>query len=708
MSFAPSGSATDRLRGLNPSQREAVLTVAGPLLVLAGAGTGKTRVITYRMAELIARGVRPDRILSVTFTNKAAKEMQERAAKLLGKSRGAKPFVSTFHSLCVKILRQEIGVLGYPADFTIYDRGDQESAARTALRDIRVPETSLKPADLLGLISQWKMAGVRPSRAGEAAASDREVLAASAYRRYQNQLKACAAVDFDDLLLLVDELFARYPDVLARQQTRFDHVQIDEYQDTNGMQFAIVEALVRPHRNICVVGDDDQSIYGWRGAELRHILGFPKVFPGTKVVRLQDNYRCTAQIIDLANRLVRHNVQRHDKRLVPHKSNEGSVRFAEFPDEQLEAEHIVKEINYLVKQKSLPAGDFAILFRTNEQPRVFETELRKNRIPYVILGSMSFFDRREIRDILSYLRAIQHPGDDISLLRIVNVPARGIGDTTTQKIIARAVRTKTDFWSAADSAIAAGEVNKSTAASLAGFRALLGRYRAAFQAGTGRLSGLVRKLIDEINYESEVEKQYKDARQQMMRMGTLDELVDAIVQYESKAERPTITEFLENTALGGRDDADDKEDRLAENGVKLMTLHSAKGLEFPRVYLVGLEEGILPHKRSLEDGESPNIEEERRLAYVGVTRARDFLTVTRARQRVKWGKPRASIPSRFLFEMREAVPEGEGGMEGTSANDLLDYGVDTEGEPDIEADDIASETLDKGEPFGTGQGEAPF
>jgi DNA helicase II / ATP-dependent DNA helicase PcrA len=702
MSFPPPRSAADRLRGLNPSQREAVLTVSGPLLVLAGAGTGKTRVITYRMAELIARGVRPDRILSVTFTNKAAKEMQERAGKLLGKSRGAKPFVSTFHSLCVKILRQEIGVLGYPADFTIYDRGDQESAARTALRDIRVPETSLKPADLLGIISQWKMAGVRPSRAGEAASSDREVLAASAYRRYQNALKACAAVDFDDLLLLVDELFARYPEVLARQQARFDHVQIDEYQDTNGMQFSIVEALVRPHRNICVVGDDDQSIYGWRGAELRHILGFPQVYPGTKVVRLQDNYRCTSQIIELANRLVRHNSQRHDKRLIPHKSNEGSVRFAEFPDEQLEAEHIVKEINYLVKQKSLPASDFAILFRTNEQPRVFETELRKNRIPYVILGSMSFFDRREIRDILSYLRTIQHPGDDISLLRIINVPARGIGETTTQKIIGRSVRTKTDFWTAAESAITGGEVTKATAAALVGFRALLDRYRAVFRSGAGKLSGLVRKLIEEINYESEVEKQYKDARQQMMRMGTLDELVEAIIQYEDSAENPTLTEFLENTALGGRDEQDDKEERLAENGVKLMTLHSAKGLEFNRVYLVGLEEGILPHKRSMEDGESPNIEEERRLAYVGVTRARDFLTVTRARQRVKWGKPRQSIPSRFLFEMREIAP----GQDVSDAPVMEHAGSDEEYDEMEVDDEIDTDDSDAG--FGEGTGEAPF
>ena len=644
--------SADRLAGLNPSQREAVTTTQGPLLVLAGAGTGKTRVITYRMAELISRGTRPDRILSVTFTNKAAREMQERATKLLGKSSGSKPFVSTFHSLCVNILREEIGALGYPTDFTIYDRGDQESAARTALRDIRVPETTLKPADLLSIISGWKMVGVRPQRAAQHADSDREHLAASAYRRYQNALKACAAVDFDDLLLMVDELFETQPAVLQRQQERFDFVQIDEYQDTNGMQFAIVEALVRPHKNLCVVGDDDQSIYGWRGAELKHILGFPQVFPGTKVVRLQDNYRCTAEILELANRLVRHNRQRHQKQLIPHKSNPGSVRFAEFPDEQQEAEQIVREIAYIINELRRPASEFAILVRTNEQPRAFETELRRQKVPYVILGTQSFFDRRETRDILAYLRAIQHPSDEISLRRIINVPARGIGDTSVEKINARAVKSKKSFWDAADEALVAGEVNKSTGEALRSFRQMMDRYRAEFRAKSQPISQIVRKLLGEISYETEVEKTYTSEGQLNVRFNLIEELIAAIEGYEKQAERPTLTQFLEQTTLAGREEPTDKDGKLAEHGVKLMTLHSAKGLEFPRVYLVGMEEGILPHKRSLEDGETPNIEEERRLCYVGVTRAREFLTITRAVSRTKWGKPRKTMESRFLHEMK--------------------------------------------------------
>lgn len=636
---------------MNAAQREAVETLSGPLLILAGAGTGKTRVITYRMAELIRSGVAPEQILSVTFTNKAAREMQHRATELLGRSLRQKPLVSTFHALCVRVLRQEITALGYPNHFTIYDRGDQESAARTALRDIRVPETSLRPGDLLACISRWKMAGVLPSGASEVAQNDADFLAAAAYRRYQASLEACAAVDFDDLLFLTHRLFTDHPDVLARHQRRFSHVQIDEYQDTNGMQFAIVEALVREHGNLCVVGDDDQSIYGWRGAELRHILGFQTVFPGTKVIRLEDNYRCTDQILELANRLVRHNRDRHDKQLVPHKFSTSSVRFLEFPDEVQEAECVVREVNALVRERQVPAGDFAILFRTNEQPRVFETELRRARLPYIVLGSMSFFDRREIRDVLAYLKALLHPEDEISLLRIINTPARGIGTTTVQKILSRAVQHKSRFWDMIPQSIAASEVPKSAAAALEAFRDLLVRYRRRFAEQPRHMSHVLKELIEEIDYEAEVERQYKEPQQQLMRMSMLDELGETLKQYEQREEQPSLAGFLEEAALTGRDEPGDKEEKLAQDGIKLMTLHSAKGLEFPRVYLVGMEEGLLPHKRSIDDT-STAIAEERRLAYVGVTRAKDYLTLTRSASRMKWGKRRPSIPSRFLMEMR--------------------------------------------------------
>ena len=642
---------TDRLAELNPSQREAVTTLSGPLLVLAGAGSGKTRVITYRMAELIRSGIQPSRILSVTFTNKAAREMQERAGKLLGKSRSERPLVATFHSLCVRILREEIAALGYPANFTIYDRGDQESMARTALRDIRVPEKSMKPGDLLSLISKWKGAGVSPEQARDAVDGDLEALAAAGYRRYQQGMKAAGAVDFDDLLYLTDRLFTTSPELLARHQQRFDTVQIDEYQDTNGLQFRLIESLVRPHHNICVVGDDDQAIYGWRGAEVRHILAFPQHFPGTKIIRLVDNYRSTSQILALANQLVTNNRNRHAKQLLAHKDGPLSVKIKEHPDEGTEALDVVREITWLTKQKGVPPGDIAILFRTNDQPRAFEAELRRAQVPYVLLGSQSFFDRREIRDLLAYLRVCSRPEDEIPLLRIINVPPRGIGATTIEKLVGRAQKTSQRLWNAMPPALQTGELGQAAGNAISGFRTLIEKYRRQFAENPRALSTTLEKLIDEIGYHAEIEKQYEQATQHELRKTMLGELVTAVRQYESRTTHPTLHGFLQETSLGGREDEPDKDDKLQAEGVKLMTLHSAKGLEFPRVYLVGMEEGLLPHKRSTSE-RSGDVDEERRLCYVGVTRAREFLTISRAQTRMKWGKPRVCQPSRFLFEMQ--------------------------------------------------------
>lgn len=657
----------DRLAELNPAQREAVETLSGPLLILAGAGSGKTRVITHRMAELIRQRVRPERILSVTFTNKAAREMQERSAALLGRSLPKKPLVCTFHALCVRILRQEIGALGYPADFAICDRGDQESIARSALRDIRVGEKALKPGDLLAIISRWKNAGLHPEQARDHAENDQEFLAAAAYRRYQANLKAAASVDFDDLLFLARELFERFPDVLSRHQARFSHVQIDEYQDTNGLQFALVEALVREHKNLCVVGDDDQSIYGWRGAEVRHILEFPRIFPGTKVVRLEDNYRCTDRILELANRLVRHNRDRHDKKLVPHKSGPNSVRISEFPDEEAEALEVVREISWIIKSKNIDPADVAILFRTNEQPRLFETELRRAKLPYVLLGSMSFFDRREIRDLLAYLKVLHKPDDEISLLRIINVPARGIGTGTIEKLISRAVGQGSRVWQIIPGALDDPQLPSAARTALVQFRELILRYRDRFLEGPRQMSRLLKELIAEIDYESEIRKQYDEPLQQDQRMESLGELINALAQYESRAAAPTLAGFLEDAALTGRDEETDKDEQLSRHGIKLMTLHSAKGLEFNRVFLVGMEEGLLPHRRSLDDTETM-VAEERRLCYVGITRARDHLTLTRAASRKKWGKPRPSVASRFLSEMTgRPVPAAEFGADDDAA-----------------------------------------
>ncbi len=646
----------DRLAHLNAAQREAVETHEGPLLVLAGAGTGKTRVITYRMAELVRRGTSPDRILSVTFTNKAAREMLERTRALLGKRLRRKPLVCTFHSFCVRVLRQDTPAIGYPVHFVIYDRGDQESVARTVLRDLRVADKSLRPSDLLDFISRWKMANVTPQRAAELAETDLDYLAALAYRKYQAKLKASAAVDFDDLLLLTNQLFAEHPEVLERHQRRFDYVQIDEYQDTNAAQFQLVEALVRPHRNLCVVGDDDQSIYSWRGADVSHILNFQAHFPEAKVIRLEVNYRCTDQILKLANRLIRFNRQRHDKTLVARKKSSQPVRLLRFQTEEEEARGVVREIRELIRQQVRPE-DIAILFRTNEQPRVFETELRRARVPYTLIGSQSFFDRREIRDLLAYLKAVANADDEVSLLRIVNTPPRGIGTSTVQKLVEHAVRTGVPFWQAVEQLGEQKQLPSKALSALRELRALLEQFRSRMESEPEKLPELLRELVEQVGYRSEIERTYKSVEQQEARWASVEQLINAAASYVEEAERPSLLEFLEEIALLGRDEETDKDDLLAQRSIKLLTLHSAKGLEFPRVYLVGLEEGLLPHRKSIaaDDGA---IEEERRLAYVGVTRAMDHLTLTYAATRMKWGKRRPVLPSRFLWEMRgESAPD---------------------------------------------------
>lgn len=666
------------ISGLNPPQRQAVETLAGPLLVLAGAGTGKTRVITYRMANLIQHGTRPDRILSVTFTNKAAREMRERALKLLGGRPKIKPVVSTFHAYCVRVLREDISSLGYPLGFVIYDRGDQESVARTALREIKVGDKAMKPGELLNRISQWKMSGVREDQASNHVEADFDFLAAMAYRKYQKQLRASGAVDFDDLLLLTGRLFEEFPEVLHKHQEKFDHVQVDEYQDTNGIQFQLIESLVKRHNNLCVVGDDDQSIYGWRGAEVEHILNFGGHFSGTRTIRLENNYRCSQQIVMHANRLVKHNRNRHDKKLVAHKPSGTPVRFLAYEDETQEAEHVVQEISYLIQQLGVRAKDVAILFRTNEQPRLFETELRRLNVPYILVGGQSFFDRKEIRDMLAYMKTLAVPRDEVSLLRIINTPARGIGATTTEKLLKLAVSEGKSLWEILPQAINSGLVPAKAQLALNDFRNLLGRFRQQMLDHPEQLADTTRQLLKTINYNAEIDRQYKDEAQAEARKTVLEDLVNSIGQYVEKSDDPSLEGFLETCALMDRDTQTDKDSELGDNAVRLMTLHSAKGLEFPRVYLVGMEENLLPHRRSVESGLEKDIAEERRLAYVGVTRAMDDLTLTRAKSRMKWGKRRGSVASRFLFEMQEEpgskLMEEHIGEDGE--DDLDDFGFE--------------------------------
>jgi DNA helicase-2/ATP-dependent DNA helicase PcrA len=646
--------------GLNPPQKKAVRTLSGPLLVLAGAGSGKTRVITYRIVQLIKSGIKPNRILAVTFTNKAAKEMRHRALALL--SRGALkkkrhrkteiPEISTFHSLCVRILRRHIDRLGYPKDFPIYDAADQDGLARAALRDIRVGHEKLRPSDLVSQIGRWKSQGVRPEQAGHVAQNDQQLLAASAYARYQAALKSSGAVDFDDILLCTEELFEKFPEVRFAEATRFDHLLIDEYQDTNGLQYRIVKALADRHRNLCVVGDDDQSIYGFRGAEVSHILGFARDWPDATVVRLEDNYRSSAPILKLANTLIAHNKDRHKKVLRAAKREGEPPRFCRFEDETTEAEAIGHEIESLIRaegeRRTRPA-DIAILFRTNEQPRAFEVELRRRRIPYVLVGGMSFYDRKEVRDLLAYLKVLSHPRDEVSLLRIINTPQRGIGTASVQVLLAEAVSRGVPLWQVLPDVMNHPDVGFATSQRIGQFYSFIEGYRS--KLGKEPLSQLVKRLISEVEYRRELERLYKTASDVDARWNTVEELINSIAIYEGRVEQASVQGFLEEIALDNRDDSKGEDGKSPEQAVSLMTLHSAKGLEFSRVYLVGMEEGLLPHRRSLLEGTGA-IAEERRLAYVGVTRAQDVLTVTLAKQRMKWGKPRPSIPSRFMLEMR--------------------------------------------------------
>ncbi|HCS50824.1 MAG TPA: AAA family ATPase, partial [Planctomycetaceae bacterium] len=549
-------------------------------------------------------------------------------------------------------------------NFTIIDRGDQESLAREVLRSIRVQESTLKPGDLLAILSRWKTNGVQPESAGDHALDDREFLASMAYRKYCDRLRARNSVDFDDLLLLTDQLFAKHPEALKRQQDKFDYVQIDEYQDTNQLQFRLIQALVRPHNNLCVVGDDDQSIYAWRGAEVKHILSFQSHFPTAKIVRLEDNYRCTDEILNVANRLVSFNRERHRKVLRSTKIAIEPVRYEKFSDEVAEAERICLEISYLIAKKNRQPSDFAILFRTNEQPRAFESELRRRQIPYVILGSQSFFDRKEIRDLMAYMRIIAQPRDESALLRIINTPARSIGTTTIEKIMKRSIIEGTPFFEATRKAIASGELSERAGQSVLRFEEQLQTWRGMFASSNQSIGQSLRKLIESLNYKAEVERSYKEPAQVQTRLESIEQLADSLDDYTRRVAKPRLQAFLDEIALNDRDEfGTDKKKELDQNAVKLLTIHSAKGLEFPRVYLVGMEEGLLPHKRSVE-GTRQDIEEERRLAYVGVTRAQESLTLTFAETRRKWGKPRKTVPSRFLFEMRsdkqnEEAVEGE-------------------------------------------------
>jgi DNA helicase II / ATP-dependent DNA helicase PcrA len=671
---------------LNRAQQEAVSTLSGPLLVLAGAGTGKTRVVTFRVANLIRHGTRPDRILAVTFTNKASLEMQERIGAQLklpkrpprGKAPPPRPQIGTFHSHCVQILKRHASLLDYPEKFSIFDRSDSESVARTVLREIRVHENVLAPSDLLAIISGWKNAGIRPEQADGAATSDKEHLAAAAFRRYQRSLKLQAAFDFDDLLVYAEQLLVEDPNVRKQEAGRYDHVLVDEYQDTNGSQYRIIQTLAGEHRNLCVVGDDDQSIYGWRGAEVRHILNFRNDWPEAKVVRLEENYRSTDAILAMANRLIAFNQKRHDKVLRAARPNGQPPRVLQFPSDNDEAKGVVQEIaERLKKDRAASPGDFAILFRTNEQPRMFELELRNQKIPYTITGTQSFFDRKEVRDLLAFLRWIDQPDDELSLLRIINIPPRGMGASSVDKLMKNAVDTSQSIWHVLNDPVIAGQLPLPAQRGAATLIQLRTRYAQLFSRpavpessdipqadeipwedseqddapkSSLTLTSALEKLIGDIRYREEIQRLYQDADEAVMRINSIEGVINAMAQYEMANPQGTLGDFLSSVALSGKEFGSESDKSKTSNSVSLMTYHSAKGLEFSIVYMVGMEEGVLPHRRSIVDA-ADGVDEERRLCYVGVTRAQDELSLTLPLSRMKWGKPRPTFPSRFLYEL---------------------------------------------------------
>jgi DNA helicase-2/ATP-dependent DNA helicase PcrA len=647
--------------GLNDAQTHAVRAPAGPLLVLAGAGTGKTRVVIARIAELVRRGTRPERILAVTFTNKAAKEMLSRAGGLIRRGGKQKPEISTIHSLCVRILRRHAARVGLPTRFAIVDRGEQESVARKVLKELRVPEATLRPGDLLDRVSRWKSAGVRPDGAFAALpadAGDSWELAAAGYRRYQQHLRTAGAVDFDDLLLVVDELFTGHEPVRRAEAGRFDHVLVDEYQDTSGIQERIVAALARDHRSLCVVGDDDQSIYGWRGAEVSHIIDFARRWPGATIVRLEENYRSTPEIIHAANTLIARNARRHGKTLVSRAPSGPPPAIIQAQDDVDESRRVVGDLEGRLREGSVAPSEAVILVRTGEQTRVFEQELRRRQIPYELIGSHSFFDRREVKDVMALLRVLVNPADDLALARIANVPPRGLSSATMQAARAAAAAAGTSVWGELQ---AARDAHRLSTAATAGVMALERVLALREAAGDRGAAATLQAVLDMIGYRGHLDREYADDPGEAdTRWACVEQMHASLAEHERTHGRgavpadrfvAVVTGFLDDLVLDVTEAERFRSDKPRGNVLRLMTLHAAKGLEFDNVWMVGLEEGLLPHHRSLGDGLIGAIDEERRLCYVGVTRARKRLALSLCLTRMKWGKSRPCRPSRFLYEL---------------------------------------------------------
>jgi len=646
------------LGSLNPQQREAVITTDGPVLILAGAGTGKTRVITSRIAYMISRGVAPSNVLGVTFTNKAAREMQERVRALIPRKKRKtndeppeKPTICTFHSLCARILRRHIEKLGYKRNFVIYTESEQLGAIRKILSHVSAKGEKTDPRHVLSLVSKVKNA---PSGKIQFSDPNAAVLIDLVLKRYQSALKASNAVDFDDLIGLTLQLFEEHPAALDACRALYRYVMVDEYQDTNGAQFKLVKMLTEEHRNLCVVGDDDQSIYGWRGAEISNLLDLEKHFPEVKVVKLEQNYRSTNTILNAANAVIKNNPKRRPKSLWSEQGQGCPILLQTYTSDEEEAQGVVDEIEFNRMSKKIPWGEHAVLLRTNIQARALETALRKEKVRYRLVGGQSWFDRREIKDFLAFMRTLQNPHDEVSLLRIANVPARGLSDVTMERILAASQERSCSVYAAMQHTDVLDSFLTRAREAIGDFVELIEGHRTKLEVEPDLLlSEWAEAFMNEIGYYDELRRCEKNEETAENRIRSLKDLIQTLDEYAPG--KPDLGRrlqtFLEEITLDSERESD-KEDKADQ--VTLITMHSCKGLEYPHVFIVGMEDGLLPHTRSKEEG---TMDEERRLFYVAITRAKKTLSISHCQTRRKYGQSMPCHPSRFLKELPEDLVE---------------------------------------------------
>ena len=636
------------LSGLNPEQRRAAETLEGPVLVLAGAGSGKTRALTYRVANLIDHGVAPWHILALTFTNKAAREMKERVEKLIGQEAADQAWISTFHSTCARILRRDIEKIGYSRSFAIYDDDDQMTLIKNILKELNIDDKYLPAREIKNKISDAKNRLLSPDEWFMKTTRDRRSsMIHDAMTVYEKKLKTMNALDFDDLLNKTLELLADHPPVLDLYRKRFEYVLVDEYQDTNKAQYELVRLITMDSRNLCVVGDDDQSIYGWRGADIRNILDFEKDYPDAAVIKLEQNYRSTANILDAANQVIANNEKRKDKKLWTEEGEGEKIRTYCAEDERDEAAWTADRIRNL-RKNGVRAGDIAILYRTNAQSRVMEEMLMRSGIPYKVFGGQKFYERKEIKDILSYLRVIVNPNDDLSLRRIINVPKRAIGEATIQALEQYAAGQDMPLYGALSDI--PEELGSRAKKSVSDFFMLMTMLIA--MKDSLPLEAFIDYLLEQTGLEQQYTKENTDEAQ--TRLENIAEFKGAVHEFAELSSETTLEDYLENVALVT--DLDRSGD--ARDYITMMTLHSAKGLEFDHVFIIGAEENIFPSSRSVDD--ERRMEEERRLMYVGITRARKSLCITRASERMLYNQFSHNPPSRFLEEIPRRLIQAEG------------------------------------------------